>query len=201
MRLKPTVAIVLAVAMLAAAPGGAVNAQELSERSVRTFMDYAWSLTPSKFTKPDGSAILIDRKDREKMTVPVDAARAAIMAGRLTAHAQICGLPEEQVLNYRSLMTREEESKKWTPQQLIYINQLHLTTVMLLTGQIKVIERDGDKRVVVDEGKAQAKTCTDEHRTKVKELVKAYVQAGPKLTQAAPVATGSTPAKPATKKN
>lgn len=197
MRFK-TAAMVLAGATLAAASGTAASAQELSEKSVRTFMDYAWSLTPSKFTKPDGSSVLIDRKNREKMTVPVDAARAVIMAGRLTAHAQICELPEEQVLNYRSLMTREERSKKWSPQQMIYINQLHLTTVMLLTGQIKVIERDGDKRVVIDEGKAQAKTCTDEQRKKVKELVRSYVQAGPKLTQATPSPgpTGSTAAAP-----
>jgi len=197
MRFKPTVAMVLVGATLATVPWTAALAQELSEKSVRTFMDYAWSLTPSKFTKPDGSSVLIDRKERDKMTVPVDASRAIIMAGRLTAHAQICELAEEQVLNYRSLMTREEASKKWSPQQMIYINQLHLTTVMLLTGQIKVIERDGDKKVVIDEGKVQAKTCTDEQRKKVKELVRTYVQAGPKLSQAAPqpaVPTASTAA-------
>ena len=39
------------------------DAQELSERSVKTFMDYAWSLTPSKFTKPDGTSVEVEWTD------------------------------------------------------------------------------------------------------------------------------------------
>ena len=197
MRNTATGALALIGAVIIAAAAAPAGAQELSDKSVRTFMDYAWSLTPGKFTKPDGSSVLIDRKNREKMTVPLDSARPVIMAGRLTAHAQMCELAEEQVLNYRSLMTREERSKKWSPQQMIYINQLHLTTVMLLTGQIKVIEREGDKKVVVDPGKAQPKTCTDEQRKKVKVLIQAYVKSGPRLTEASP----PPPATAAIKKN
>ena len=157
------------------------DAQELSERSVKTFMDYAWSLTPSKFTKPDGTSVEVDKKDRSKAEVPVETAREVIMVGRLTAHAQICELPEDQVANYRSLMRREDAKKKWTEQQMIYINQLHLTTVMLLTGKIRLVEkRDGEKDVVIDEPKAEkAQTCTDEQRKKVKELIAAYVATGP----------------------
>ena len=187
--------------LAAAAVVAPATAQELSEKSVRTFMDYAWSLTPQKFTKPDGSSVLIDKANRDKMTVPVDKGRQVIMAGRLSAHAQICDLLQEQVQNYRSLMLREEQSNKWSPQQLIYINQLHLTTVMLLAGKIQLVEKDGEKRVVIDEGKAQAKTCTDEQRKKVKELIDAYVKAGPKLAQL-PVsvpATSANPAAPAAK--
>lgn len=160
---------------------GPSEAQELSERSVKTFMDYAWSLTPSKFTKPDGTSVEIDKKDRTKAEVPIETAREVIMAGRLTAHAQICELPEDQVANYRSLMRREDAKGKWTPQQMIYINQLHLTTVMLLTGKIKLVEkRDGEKDVVIEEPKSEkAQTCTDEQRKKVKELIAAYVASGP----------------------
>ena len=29
---------------------------------------------------------------------------------------------------------------------MIYINQLHLTTVMLLTGQIKLVEKEGRQK-------------------------------------------------------
>jgi len=170
------------VSMLAVVGGGAAHAQQqLSEKAVETFMDYAWSLTPQKFTKPDGSSVLIDKSKREEVMVPVDSARGVIMAGRLTAHAQICGLPEDQVRNYQSLMRREEAGNKWSPQQLIYINQLHLTTVMLLTGQIKLVEKeDGDKDVIVYEGKKPRKTCTDEQRAQVKELVDQYVASEPK---------------------
>ena len=63
-------------------------------------------------------------------------------------------------------MLRETQSKKWTPQQMVYINQLHLTTVMLLVGKLQVVEGKGDKKVVVKDGKAAARTCTDEQRKK-----------------------------------
>lgn len=157
------------------------HAQELSDRSVKTIMNYAWSYTPSKFTPPSGKTIHIDKKNREKMTVPVDKGREVIKVARLTAHAQICNLPEEQVKNYRSLMSREQKSKKWSKQQIVYINQLHLTTVMMLVGKLQVVEQKGDKKVVIKEGKPAVKTCTDEQRSKVKELITAYVASGPDL--------------------
>ena len=101
-------------------------------------------------------------------------------------------------------MKRETDKKKWTDQQTLYINQLHLTTVMLLTGKIKLVEKDGDKEVVVDEKQAPTQTCTDEQKTKVKDMIAAYVKAGPALASAeqgapTPAATGSTPP-PAEKK-
>src|ERR1700750_2890126 len=77
-----------------AAPAGA---QELSEHAVKSFMEYAWSLTPQQFSKPDGSVILIDKTKKAQIEVPVDVARRVIMAGRLSAHAQICDLRDEQV--------------------------------------------------------------------------------------------------------
>ncbi len=182
------------------------RAQELSEKAVSSFMDYAWSLTPQQFSKPDGSVIQIDKKKREEVIVPVDVAREVIKAGRLSAHAQVCSLQEEQVENHRALMRRETAKKKWTPQQMVYISQLHLTTVMLLTGKIKLVEKQGDKEVVVDEGKAPpAQTCSPEQGKKVAEMIKTYVEASPKpdptAAAAAPAAatgtTGSTTPKPA----
>lgn len=182
----------LGAALFVAAPA---DAQQLSERSVRAFMDYAWSLTPSKFTKPDGTSVEIDKKDRSKVEVPLETAREVIMVGRLTAHAQMCELPEDQVANYRSLMKREDAKKKWTEQQMIYINQLHLTTVMLLTGKIRLVEKkDGEKDVVIDEPKGkEATSCTDEQRKKVKELITAYIATGPDLADP-PKATATAPA-------
>lgn len=191
--LRRAAGAVLAVAVAAAPAVG----QELSEKSVRTFMEYAWSLVPAKFTKPDGSVVEIDKKKKEQVLVPIDVAREVIRVGRLSAHAQVCELGEEQVLNYRSLMKREHEKKKWTEQQLIYLNQLHLTTVMLLTGKIKLVEKDGDKEVVVEESKSNAQTCSAEQRAKVKELIMVYVSTGPKLAMPAavpPPATASAPA-------
>jgi hypothetical protein len=182
----------------ASTPAGA---QELSEHAVRSFMEYAWSLTPQQFSKPDGSVIVIDKNKKSEVEVPLDVARRVIMAGRLSAHAQICDLRDDQVLNHRALMRREEATKKWTQQQLVYISQLHLTTVMLMTGRIRLVEQDGDKQVVVDEKKQPPQTCTEEQRNKVKEMIASYVAASPPPNFAAagqpppagaPVATGST---------
>jgi len=155
-----------------------VNAQELSERATKTFMSYAWQLTPEAFTKPDGTTIQIDKKKQNEVLVPLEVAREVIRAGRLSAHAQVCELAQDQSDNHKSLMQRQVQSKKWTPQQLVYINQLHLTTVMLLTGRIKLVEKKGDKQVVVEEEKREAQTCSDEQRQKVKELIASYVKAG-----------------------
>ncbi len=162
-------------------------------------MDYAWSMTPAKFTKPTGAVVEIDKKSRDKMTVPKDIARDIIKAGRMTAHAQLCDLSELQVLNYRSLMKRESEKKKWSEQQMIYINQLHLTTVMLLTGKIKLVEQeDGAKQPVVEDTRQEdSKSCTDEQRTKVKNVIEAYLKTGPQVTLDAPPPAAATAAAPA----
>jgi len=84
-------------------------------------------------------------------------------------------------------MKREDLRKQWTPQQMIYISQLHLTTVMLLTGKIKLVEKQGDKQVVIEERKAPVQTCTPEQATKVKEVIAAYVKDGPPISLATPV--------------
>lgn len=191
-----------AAALIAAAATSAAAAEELSEKSVQVFMEYAWSLTPQQYSRKDGSVIVVDKTKKAEVLVPVDIAREVIRVGRISAHAQVCNLAEDQSLNYRSLMKREVDRKKWTDQQLLYISQLHLTTVMLLTGKIKLVEKDGDKEVVVDETKAPNQSCTEEQRGKVKDIIAAYVKAGPALASneapppapAAGAATASAPA-------
>jgi hypothetical protein len=197
-----------AVAVVAATP---VEAQELSEKATRTFMEYAWTLTPERFTKPNGETILIDKTNRDGVLVPLDVAREIIRAGRLSAHAQVCGLAQEQGENHDSLMKRQVQSKKWSPQQMVYINQLHLTVVMLLTGRIKLVEKpegadaakagtDAAKEVVVaEEEQKKTQTCSAEQKTKVKEMIAAYVKAGPALASngAAPAPAAAPTAAPA----
>jgi hypothetical protein len=188
---------VLGLGLLAGVAKPAAAAEELSEKSIQSFMDYAWSLVPQQFTKPNGTTITIDKKKKEDVIVPIDIAREVVRVGRLSAHAQICELLEDQVMNYNSLMRREVDKKKWSEQQLLYISQLHLTTVMLLTGKIKLVEQQGDKQVVVEESKSNTtQTCTPEQKAKVKEVIATYVKAGPALAQAAPApaATGAAPA-------
>jgi hypothetical protein len=176
-------AALLAASVLAAP----ANAQDqLSEKATRAFMEYAWSLTPEAFTKPNGETIQIDKEKKAEVLIPLDVARDVIRVGRLSAHAQVCDLAQDQADNHNSLMRREVASNKWTPQQVVYINQLHLTVVMLLTGRIKLVEKEGGKEVVVEEAARQVQTCTAEQKQKIKELIAAYVKTGPALAASSP---------------
>jgi mevalonate pyrophosphate decarboxylase len=65
---------------------------------------------------------------------------------------------------------------------------LHLTTVMMLTGKVVLVDQADGKpaQVVVEDVRVEnAKSCSDEQRKKVKELVTAYVKTGPELPKAA----------------
>lgn len=197
-------AAMLVAGVVVATAATAAQAQQLSEKATRAFMEYAWSLTPEAFTKPNGETILIDKKKKSEVLIPLDVAREVIRAGRLSAHAQVCELAQEQADNHNSLMRREIQSKRWTPQQVVYINQLHLTVVMLLTGRIKLVEKNGDKEVVIEEGTKQSQSCTAEQKQKVKDLITAYVKSGPALASsnasAAAEAASQPSAAPAVKK-
>lgn len=176
-------------------------AQKISEKSVRTLMKYALSYTPDRFTGADGTTVHINRKDPEaikKLMVPLQKAEEAVLAGRLAAHARVCGLFDEEKNTFISFVLREQKSNKWSPQQIIYLRSLFYTTEMLMVGKVQVIQRDdGGKKVVIKEGKPAIKSCTDQQRNRVKELVTAYIKEGPDLAEAA----GSGPATGSVKRN
>ena len=171
-----------AIGVLAAVTSipASAKSKQLSDKSVRVLMDYAWSLVPGKFTTPTGEVIITDKKNRKAAMVPMDVAREAIRVGRLTAHAQICGLDEEQVANFQTFMRLQREKNKWTPQQMLFINQLHLFTVMWLSGNAKITATGDGKAPNVTTSKRKAtRTCTDEQRNKVRQTILKYVAAHP----------------------
>src|SRR5262245_1986867 len=173
------VALLCASAVVAALGGPAfAQNKELSDKSVLTLMRYAWGMVPEKFTTPLGKTIIVDKAHASESIVPLDIAREVIRRARLAAYAQLCELPEEQRANYQTLMRREEAKSKWTDQQMLFINHLHLFTVMTLTGKVQLIEKDGDKQVVVQEGKPlKTESCTDTEREKLPDQIMAYVHA------------------------
>jgi hypothetical protein len=184
-------AALLWAGVLMAAIGGSAFAQnkELSDKSVLTLMRYAWGMVPEKFTTPLGKTIIVDKAHASESIVPVDVAREVIRVARLTAYAQLCELPEEQRANYQTLMRREEAKGRWSDQQMLFINQLHLFTVMTLTGKVQLIEKDGDKQVVVQEGKPlKTGSCTDTERKKIQDQIMAYVNFVPPTPPAAAAA-------------
>jgi len=182
-RAAATVALLSGLGLVFGLSTAASADEQLSDKSVQVFMDYAWSLVPQQFTEPNGKTILIDKKKKSEIVVPLDVAREIIRVGRMSAHAQICQLQDERIRNNLSMVQREIDKKKWTEQQLIYISQLHLTTIMLLTGKLKAesVDDKGNKEVVLDDSSNATKTCTPEERTKVKDVIDAYVKAGPPL--------------------
>lgn len=183
--------------MLAGSVGlaGEGRAQQLSQKSVETLMGYAWAITPDRFTKPNGQTVEIDRNNPAAAQVPIDTAREIIRVGRLSAHAQVCDLKEEHTANFRTLMAREAIKKTWSEQQFVFMNQLHMVTVMLLTGQLKLIEsetgKDGKDVQVAEESIGKKATCTPEQKAKVKEAIAAYIKAGPQISAPDTAAGGS----------
>ena len=197
--------VALAMGSVAGPLPARAQSQSVSDESVRRLMEYAWQQTPPRFTKPDNTTVEIDKKKPETASIPVDVAREVIIAARRTALAQICKLDEHQIANYRSLMMREAQKKKWSEQQMVYINMLHLTTVQIFSGDITIKLKDDGGKVVEETPVAnkRAQTCTDAESAKLKEQIEAYVAQGPipvyadkpasgVAGAAPPAATGST---------
>jgi hypothetical protein len=197
--------IAVAGALAALCVSAPAAAQGLSDTFVVKMMEYAWAMTPERFTM-DGNTIVIDKKKKDTVLVPTETAREIIKVGRLTAHAQMCQLRDEQVMNYKSFKLREEAKNKWSDQQKIFMNQLHMVTVMLLVGKLKIVQLDeNNKQVSVEEKEfSDAKTCSPEQAAKVKDAIMAYVKTGPSLTSSAtaapPAASATTTSAPAAKK-
>jgi len=151
------------------------GAKKLSDKAVAYLMNLTWAIMPAKIKSKDGKEITIDRKNRKQTEIPPDEARKVIMAARLSAHAQICKLPKLQKANYRTLMHKELSSGKWSRKQIVYINQLHLFTVMWLTGNVTISEEGAKKK----KDAKKLPTCSPEQRKKVKAQIEAYLKANP----------------------
>lgn len=172
-------AVVAAVLCLSAAPGHAQDDGELSAKTVNVISGFALTTIPSEIKRPDGSVMKIDKSDVSKITVPVEDARRVIRVARLSAHAQMCNLPQLQAQNYLTMMRQERAKDKWTEEQLLFINRLHLFTVMWLSGNVKFVEKgDGSKEPEIisdpDESKYE---CTDEDRKQVRAKIENYLKA------------------------
>ena len=153
--------------------------KELSENSVVTLMNYAWTILPSKFTTPDRKTIEVDKSKREAM-IPLDAGRDVIKAGYMSAQAQICEMWEEQSANYSALMAREQAKKKWSDQQLLYISTLHRLTIHMAAGKMRVVDKPNDEaQIFLEPIETKKDTCTDDKRRNINQTITAYVKDSP----------------------
>jgi hypothetical protein len=184
--------LVAAMALCGLATNVAAQAQgKLSDKSVNTLMDYAWQILPSKFTTPDGRVIEVDKTKRAENSVPAENGREIIRVAYSSAQAQVCELWEEQQANFDALMRRELGRKKWTEQQMLYITTLHRMTIHAVAGKLRVEEKEGELKVLLEPIKPGEGKCTDEQKAKVKEAIVAYVNidAAGQKGAAAPAAT------------
>lgn len=189
----------LAISMLglvqAAAVAQTAATKELSEKSVRVLMEYAWTILPSKFTTPDGKVIEVDKKTKKKETlVPIDVGRDIIKVGYNSAQAQLCEMWEEQTLNFDAMMRVQRFKNDWTDQQLLYITTLHRMTIHMAAGKLKVTEKDGEQLVTLEPIAPGKDTCNDDKRKKVKELVAAQVEAAKAVGVSKPPSAQPVPA-------
>jgi len=184
----------LGAAMLAALSSESVLAQskQFSDQSIACLMNYAWTMTPAKFSAPDGKVIIVDKTKKKDVLIPLEVAREVTRVARVSSYAEICNLPEEQTANYRTLMKREEAKKLWTDQQLLYINQLHLITLMVLTGKLERADKDAASKAKPDEpielcdgvqlkpkAASTVNTCSEGEKDKLRAHIKAYIEAAP----------------------
>jgi len=176
-------------ATIALLPVESTSAQdkEMSDRSVKVVMRFAWELVPEKYTPSSGKAIVVDKKKPTTAMVPLDVARGVIKVGYLSGHAQLCELIEEQKASFETMMRRQQAAKTWTDQQLLFIQKLHQVTTMLVAGTIVIVEKEGEQVVSQREAKTNIKEpCTDTRRKSVKDAIVAYINApGPKTAQPA----------------
>lgn len=170
-------ALVVALCLMGA-PAQAQDDSELSLKTVEVIANFALTTIPSEIKRSDGSVMKIDKSDPSKIIVPLEDARRVIKVARLSAHAQMCELPQLQAQNYMTMMRQERAKDKWTEEQLLYINRLHLFTVMWLSGNVKFVDKgDGSKEPEIisdpDENKAE---CTDADREAVQARIESYLK-------------------------
>jgi len=136
--------------------------------------------TLKQFTTETGKIIRVNKDKFEEVKLPLDAAREVIRVARISGQAQLCEMGEAQTANYETLMEREAARGKWTDQQLVFINKLHLFTVMTMTGQVKATDPDTPVGTVPKEEPPKSTvTCTDADRKRIEEQILAYVKSAP----------------------
>jgi hypothetical protein len=153
------------------------DSSELSLKSAKLIMGFALTTIPSEIKQPDGKVLKIDRNNLEKILIPIEDARRIIIVARNSAYAQECDMLDAQAENYLAMIDAERKRNKWTPEQMLFINRLHLFTVMWLTGNVKFLEKDGKKEPhVISDKKVEKKVCTEQQKTSIKAAIDAFVK-------------------------
>ncbi len=171
-------AVAVAVVGLQFGSALAQDDSELSVKTVNLITGFALTTIPSEIKRPDGSVMKIDKSDVSQIVVPVDDARRVIRVARLSAHAQMCDLPQLQAQNYLTMMRQERAKDQWTEEQLLFINRLHLFTVMWLSGNVRFVDKgDGstEPEIISDPDESKYE-CSEDDRNQVRAAIESYLR-------------------------
>ena len=175
-------AIPLAAAQTAAAPEAKPQAEQSSkkkpsDRTVRVIMGYAFAALPDSVPKRSGEIVQLEReKQPEKFMIPIEDARRIIRRASLSARADLCGLKDLERKHYGNMMKHERAEKKWTSYQFIFIDLLHATTGLVMTGTVQA----GDEAKKPDDESKDARkdyVCSPQERERIKAAVEADIKA------------------------
>lgn len=179
--LKQLTAVVLSVFLLSSSAFAqeAGKKPAIKDSTVKVLMKFAFGLMPEVYTGPDGKKIAIDKKKPDEVMIPVDDARRIVIVGYRSAQAQNCDLKVMQTLNHNAMVKYEEVFKSWTTKQKLFINQLHLFTVLYMTGNVKVSEKEKtDEEKLAEKKKPNLDNkykCTDKERKTVAASVDTFL--------------------------
>ena len=172
----PLVAAQTAAAPEAKAPEKETEKKKPSDRAVRVIMGYAFAALPDSVPKRNGEVVQLEREKPDKFMIPIEDARRIIRRASLAARADLCGLKELERKHYGNMMKHERAANKWSSYQFIFIDLLHTTTGLVMTGNVQA----GDEaKKTDDESKDVRKEyiCSPQERERVKAAVEADIKA------------------------
>jgi hypothetical protein len=168
---------------------------KLSDSAVRVMATFAWSIMPDEAPGPGGKMVKVDKSNPQKFFIPIDDARRVIKVATRSAYAEACNLVDLEKANYERLMKGEAGRKVWSPEQLMFINALHMFSVSYFTGNISMTEKNSDAGAQSGDAGAQGAgddaaaaatgpqyitpkklDCPPEQKEKVRQAIAAYVQ-------------------------
>ena len=145
-----------------------------SDRTVRVIMGWAFAAIPET-VKRGGKDVKLDRANPKDFYIPVNDARRVIRVSMRSANADLCGMTKMEARNFLKLMSSEKALKKWTPNQITFIKQLHIATGLVMTGTSKAGDDSGKKDDGANDARHRYK-CSAEERERIRAAVEAYIK-------------------------
>ncbi len=175
---------------------------KLSDSAVRVMATFAWSVMPDEVPGVDGKLVKLDKSNPQKFFIPIEDTRRVIKVATRSAYAEACNLLDLEKANYQTMIKSEAARRIWSPEQLLFINSLHMFAVSYFTGNISMTEKP-DTAATPEAGTEPADTgaqsagdqtpaagqpgpqyitpkkldCPPEQKEKVRQSITAYVQA------------------------